>query len=77
LRIENIPAIQEQKRSFVFPDRFYYVCSSGQTARTVVASGGARINVPIYRAGGKDRDVPITLGERGNREKDAEQKRQQ
>jgi hypothetical protein len=77
LRIENRPAIQEQDGSFVFPDGFYHVCASGQTARTVATSGGARINVPHYRAGVKDRDAPVTLGKRGNREKDAEQKRQQ
>jgi hypothetical protein len=77
LIIENCPAIQEQDRSFVFPDRFNHVCAPGQTARAVAASGGARNNSPPYSAGVKDRDAPVTLGKRGDREKDAEQKRQQ
>jgi hypothetical protein len=77
LIIENCPAIQEQDGLFVFPDRFYHVCASGQTARIVFTSSGAWINVPNYKAGVKDRDAPVTLGKRGNREKDAEQKRQQ
>jgi hypothetical protein len=74
---KNRPVIQEQDRSFIFPYGFYHLCASGQTARTVFASGGARINVPHYRAGVKDRDAPVALGKRGSREKDAEQERQQ
>jgi hypothetical protein len=76
LRIENRPAIQEQNRLFVFPDGFYHLCAPGQTARAFVTSGSARINIPLYRAGVKDRDAPVTLGKRANREKDAEQKSQ-
>jgi hypothetical protein len=77
LIIENGPAIQKQDRSFLFPDGFYHLCAPGQTARTFVASGHARFNVPHYKAGVKDRDAPVALGKRGNREKDAEQERQQ
>jgi hypothetical protein len=77
LIIENSPTIQEQDRLFVFPNRFYHVCASGQTARIVITSSGTRINVPDYKAGVKDRDAPVPLGKRGNRQKDAEQKRQQ
>jgi len=53
------------------------VRASGQTARCVAASGAARLNVPLYSAGVKDRDAPVALGKRGNRGKNAEQERQQ
>jgi len=45
--------------------------ASGQTARSVLASGGARINVPSHGARVKDRDAPVAFGKGGNRGKDA------
>jgi len=76
LRNENCPAIQEQDGSVLLPDRFYHGCAPGQTAQAVIASDGAWIKGPLYRAGEKDGDGPVALGKRGKSKGDAEQKRQ-
>jgi len=76
LQTENSPGIQKQDRSFLFPYGFYHLRASGQTARCEIASGIARLNVPHYRAGVKDRDTSVIFGKRGGGKKNAEQQRQ-
>jgi hypothetical protein len=76
--IENGPVIQEQNGLFFLPDRFYCLCSPGQTAQLVVlASDETGIDIPLYRSGVKDRDAPVVPGKNGNRGNDDKQNKQQ
>jgi len=75
--IENCPAIQKQDRRFLLPDGFYRLCAPGQTARAFCTSRTTGIYGPLDGTGVQNRDAPVALGKRGNRGKNAKQKKRQ